>query len=70
MVNVNVNSGGGGGGQKPVPFQIPSYIFDPSLITPRYAIMIDNQQIHSQMQHDLMTSFIQSLIANQAQKVD
>jgi hypothetical protein len=34
-------------------------------------LMIDNQQIHSQMQKlILMTPFIQSFISNQAQMVD
>ncbi len=41
IVNENVNGGGsGGGGNKkiPVPFQLPSTIYDPSLITPHYGI--------------------------------
>jgi hypothetical protein len=74
VVNVNVNGGGGGGGGNktiPVPFQLPSTIYDPSLITPHYGIN-DRQPVNplTDAATDLMTPFIQSLISNQAQKVD
>jgi hypothetical protein len=74
IVNVNVNGGGGGGGGNktiPVPFQLPSTIYDPSLITPHYGIN-DRQPVNplTDAATDLMTPFIQSLISNQAQKVD
>ena len=75
IVNVNVNGGGGGGGGGnktiPVPFQLPSTIYDPSLITPHYGIN-DRQPVNplTDAATDLMTPFIQSLISNQAQKVD
>ena len=74
IVNVNVNGGGGGGGGNktiPVPFQLPSTIYDPSLITPHYGIN-DRQPTNplTDASTDLMTPFIQSLISNQAQKVD
>ncbi len=74
VVNVNVNSGGGGGGGNktiPVPFQLPSTIYDPSLITPHYGIN-DRQPVNplTDAATDLMTPFIQSLISNQSQKVD
>ena len=73
IVNVNVN--GSGGGSKtttiPVPFQLPSTIYDPSLITPYYGIN-DRQPVNplTDAATDLMTPFIQSIISNQAQKVD
>ena len=42
IVNVNVGGGGGGGGGGshtiPVPVQLPSTIYDPSLIQPHYGI--------------------------------
>jgi hypothetical protein len=73
IVNVNVGGGGGGGGNKtiPVPFQLPSTIYDPSLIAPHYGIN-DRQPVNplTDAATDLMTPFIQSLISNQAQKVD
>jgi hypothetical protein len=74
IVNVNVNGGGGGGGGNktiPIPFQLPSTIYDPSLITPHYGIN-DRQPVNplTDAATDLMTPFIQSLISNQAQKVD
>ena len=74
IVNVNVGGGGGvGGGPKtiPIPFQLPSTIYDPSLITPHYGIN-DRQPVNplTDAATDLMTPFIQSLISNQAQKVD
>ena len=74
IVNVNVGGGGGGGGSKttiPVPIQLPSTIYDPSLITPHYGIN-DRQPTNplTDAATDLMTPFIQSLISNQAQKVD
>ena len=73
-VNVNVNGGGGGGGGNktiPVPIQLPSTIYDPSLIAPHYGIN-DRQPVNplTDAATDLMTPFIQSLISNQAQKVD
>ncbi len=38
-VNVNVNSGGGGSSHKPqMPIQLPSNLFDPSLINPHYGV--------------------------------
>jgi hypothetical protein len=74
IVNVNVGGGGGGGsGPKtiPIPFQLPSTIYDPSLITPNYGIN-DRQPTNplTDAANDLMTPVIQSIIANQAQKVD
>lgn len=75
IVNVNVNGGGGGGGGNkttiPVPIQLPSTIYDPSLIAPRYGIN-DRQPVNplTDAATDLMTPFIQSLISNQAQRVD
>ena len=73
IVNVNVGGGGGGGGNKtiPIPFQLPSTIYDPSLITPNYGIN-DRQPVNPLIDAatDLMTPLIQSLISNQAQKVD
>ena len=74
IVNVNVNGGGGGGGGGsktiPVPFQLPSTIYDPSLITPHYGIN-DRQPTNplTDAATDLMTPFIQSIISNQ-QKVN
>ena len=74
IVNVNVGGGGAGGsGPKtiPIPFQLPSTIYDPSLITPHYGIN-DRQPTNplTDAANDLMTPVIQSIIANQAQKVD
>jgi hypothetical protein len=74
IVNVNVGGGGGGGGGPktiPIPFQLPSTIYDPSLITPHYGIN-DRQPVNplTDAANDLMTPVIQSIIANQAQKVD
>ena len=74
IVNVNVGGGSGGGGSKitiPVPVQLPSTIYDPSLIAPHYGIN-DRQPVNplTDAATDLMTPFIQSLISNQAQKVD
>ena len=75
IVNVNVNGGGGGGGGGgnktiPMPFQLPSTIYDPSLITPHYGIN-DRQPTNplTDAATDLMTPFIQSLVSNQAQNV-
>ena len=72
IVNVNVGGGGGGGGGPktiPIPFQLPSTIYDPSLITPHYGIN-DRQPTNplTDAATDLMTPFIQSIISNQAQK--
>ena len=49
-VNVNVNGGGGDeSSRKPqIPAQIPSYIFDPSLINPHYGIN-DRQPVNPQI---------------------
>ena len=74
IVNVNVGGGGGGNiGPKtiPVPFQLPSTIYDPSLITPHYGIN-DRQPVNplTDASIDLMTPVIQSIIANQAQNVN
>ncbi len=74
ILNVNVGGGGdGGGGPKtiPIPFQLPSTIYDPSLKTPHYGIN-DRQPVNplTDAANDLMTPVIQSIIANQAQKVD
>ncbi len=74
IVNVNVGGGGGGGGGPktvPIPFQLPSTIYDPSLITPHYGIN-DRQPTKplTDAVVDMMTPMIQSIIANQAQKVD
>ncbi len=73
-VNAYVNVGGGGGGGSgpktiPIPFQLPSTIYDPSLITPNYGIN-DRQPTNplTDAANDLMTPFIQSIISNQ-QKV-
>ena len=74
IVNVNVNGGGGNsGGSKitiPVPVQLPSTIYDPSLIAPNYGIN-DRQPVNplTDAATDLMTPFIQSIISNQ-QKVN
>jgi hypothetical protein len=73
VVNVNVSGGGGGGGGShtvPVPFQLPSTIYDPSLITPHYGIN-DRQPVNPLLDaaSDLMTPLIQSIISNQAQHV-
>ncbi len=61
------------GGNKtiPVPFQLPSTIYDPSLIQRHYGIN-DRQPVNplTDAATELMTSFIESLIPNQAQKVD
>ena len=72
-VNVNVNGGGGGGGGNktiPVPIQLPSTIYDPSLIAPHYGIN-DRQPVNplTDAASDLMTPLIQSIISNQAQNV-
>jgi hypothetical protein len=75
IVNVNVNGGGGGGGGGgdktiPVPFQLPSTIYDPSLIAPYYGINdIQPANPLTDAATDLMTPFIQSLVSNQAQNV-
>ena len=63
IVNVNVGGGGGGGGGNktiPIPFQLPSTIYDPSLITPHYGIN-DRQPVNplTDAATDLMTPFIQ-----------
>jgi len=73
IVNVNVGGGGGGGGGPktiPVPFQLPSTIYDPSLIQPHYGIN-DRQPVNplTDAASDLMTPLIQSIISNQAQNV-
>jgi hypothetical protein len=61
------------GGPKtiPVPFQLPSNIYNPSLIKPHYGIN-DRQLMNplTDAANDLMTPVIQLVIANQAQKVD
>ena len=50
-VNVNVNGGGDESSRKPqIPAQIPSYIFDPSLIILIMILMTDSQLIHLQIQ--------------------
>ena len=61
---VNVNVGGGGGGSSgpktiPIPFQLPSTIYDPSLITPNYGIN-DRQPTNplTDAANDLMTPVI------------
>ena len=67
---INNNGGGGGGGDKkitiPVPFQLPSTVYDPSLIQPNYGIN-DRQPVNplTDASTDLMTPFIQSMISNQ-----
>jgi hypothetical protein len=50
---------------------LPSTIYDPSLITPNYGIN-DRQPVNPLIDaaNDLMTPLIQSIISNQAQKVD
>ncbi len=68
--NVNVGGGGGGGGGPktiPIPFYLPSTIYDPSLMTPHYGIN-DRQPANplTDAANDLMTPVIQSIIANQA----
>ncbi len=65
IVNIDVNGGcGGGGGNKtiPVPIQLPSTMYDPSLIAPHYGIN-DRQPTNPLIDAatDLMTPFIQSL---------
>ena len=50
----------------PVPFQLPSTIYDSSLVQPNYGI--NNRQpvnLLSDASTDLMTPFIQSMISNQ-----
>ena len=69
IVNVNVNSDGGGSSRKPqIPLQIPSTIYDPSLITPHYGIN-DRQPTNplTDPSTDLMTPLLQAMIANQKQ---
>ena len=68
---VNNNGGGGGGGRDkkitiPVPFQLPSTVYDPSLVQPHYSIN-DRQPVNplTDAATDLMTPFIQSMISNQ-----
>ena len=67
-VNVNVNSDGGGGStsRKPhLPIQLPTSIFDPSLVTPHYGIN-DRQPVNPQTDTtDLLTPFLQSILTNQ-----
>ncbi len=53
----------------PVPFQLPSTIYEPSLITPHYGIN-DRQLINPLTATDLITPFIQSLISNQTQNIN
>ena len=68
-VNVNVNGGGDESSRKPqIPAQIPSYIFDPSLINPRYGIN-DRQPVNpvTNSNPDMITPFLQAMIANQKQ---
>ena len=69
VINNNGGGGGGGGDKKitiPVPFQLPSTIYDPSLIQPNYGIN-DRQPVNplTDASTDLMTPFIQSMISNQ-----
>jgi hypothetical protein len=71
IVNVNVGGGGGGGGGNktiPIPFQLPSTIYDPSLITPNYGIN-DRQPTNplTDSTTDFMTPFLQAMISNQKQ---
>ena len=67
---VNNNGGGGGGGDKkitiPVPFQLPSTIYDPSLVQPHYGIN-ERQPVNplTDAATDLMTPMMQSMITNQ-----
>ena len=68
-VNVNVNSDGGGSSHKPqIPAQIPTNIFDPSLVNPRYGIN-DRQPSNplTDASVDIIAPFLQAMIANQKQ---
>ena len=68
-VNVNVNSDGGGSSKKPqLPVQIPSTIFDPSLLNPHYGIN-DRQPVNppANTTPDMITPLLQAMIANQKQ---
>ena len=69
VVNNNGGGGGGGGDKKitiPVPFQLPSTVYDPSLVQPHYGIN-DRQPVNplTDAATDLMTPFIQSMVKNQ-----
>ena len=66
---MNVNSDGGGSSRKPqLPVQIPTTIFDPSLVNPRYGIN-DRQPSNplTDASVDIITPFLQAMIANQKQ---
>ena len=68
-VNVNVNGGGDESSRKSqIPAQIPSYIFDPSLINPHYGIN-DRQPVNppTNSNPDMITPLLQAMIANQKQ---
>jgi hypothetical protein len=68
-VNVNVNSDGGGSSRKPqLPVQIPTTIFDPSLLNQHYGIN-DRQPVNppTNTNPDMITPFLQAMIANQKQ---
>ena len=68
-VNVNVNSDGGGSSRKPqIPVQIPTTIFDPSLLNPHYGIN-DRQPVNppTNTNPDMITPLLQAMIANQKQ---
>ena len=68
-VNVNVNGGGDDSSRKSqIPAQIPSYIFDPSLINPHYGIN-DRQPVNppTNSNPDMITPLLQAMIANQKQ---
>ena len=68
VINNNGGGGGGGGEKKitiPVPFQLPSTVYDPSLVQPHYGIN-DRQPVNplTDASTDLMTPMIQSMISN------
>ncbi len=67
-VNVNVNSDGGWSSRKPqLPVQIPTTIFDPSLLNQYYGIN-DRQPVNPPTNTNPdITTFLQAMIANQKQ---
>ena len=68
--NENIVNGGGDESSRKsqMPAQIPSYIFDPSLINPHYGIN-DRQPVNpvTNSNPDMITPFLQAMIANQKQ---
>ncbi len=69
-VNVNVNGGGDESSRKSqIPAQIPSYIYDSSLIKPHYGIN-DRLPVNppTNSNPDMITPFLQAIMANQHQQ--